>query len=148
MKLSRKLKEKDVKIHLYFIEGEEGFKNLSPKAKVSRISRYGDSEFCEWLFEKGSRDELPDSWSDIKNCIIQYCTSSGVEAARMYIDESFSDYLLRLKDIANRCNQNEESILKKLRNEYIPEKYKSFIHSCDFTVDKIIERLKKLGVYK
>jgi hypothetical protein len=129
-------------MHLYFLEGEEGFENLPLRTMVSKISRYGDGDFCEWLFEKGSSGELPNNWDDMKICIIQYCTSSGLEDARMYRDEPFSEYLLRLKDIANRCKQNEDAIFRKLRSERKPEKYKGFIYSCDFGIDKIIERIK------
>jgi hypothetical protein len=95
-KLTKNMVEKDILMELYMIEGEDGFDSLTSRAKVSKISKSGDKDFCSWLFEKGSCGELPDDWIALKKCIVQYCTSAGLENTRMYSEELLSDYLIRL----------------------------------------------------
>ena len=71
---TKDMMEKNVKLELFMIEGEESFEGKSLRGKMNVVAMRGDAEFQNWFYEKGIEGQLPVIWDDFKNIVLGYCT--------------------------------------------------------------------------
>jgi hypothetical protein len=139
--LRKGLTEKQVKTELWIIEGEDNFLEQSIRSQLSKVARSGDALFKEWIVERGSSGDIPESWEVFKPKIINYCLGKDLETINKYSDESWSDYVIRLKDTAKRNDLNEELIIRKLKTIRVPDRYQMILQGDLFDIDSMVKKL-------
>ncbi|KAF9760725.1 hypothetical protein NGRA_3044 [Nosema granulosis] len=75
--------------------------------------------------------------------IVEICTEQALESLHRYSDESWSNYITRLKDKATNNKLSEEEVFKKLRREEAPEILRTFFYAFKISLDTLIERVKE-----
>ncbi|KRH93151.1 hypothetical protein M153_14070001, partial [Pseudoloma neurophilia] len=94
----------------------------SDKQKVAAIIARCDQSLQTWYFERGSQQSLPTEWSEFKEMFIQQAADSGLEKVEKYKDESWGNYLKRLKMEAQRRKLDDNEVLKVLKGREAPSK--------------------------
>ena len=110
------MQEKEVKVRLFMLEEEPGFKDLSSRAKFNIIARRSVFELQEWYFELGSRDSLPVRYDYFRKMFVEKCIECGLSKIRKFRDEKWSEYISRLQLLARQSKIAEAEILKETQN--------------------------------
>lgn len=139
--LFKGLTEKQVRAEIWIIEGEDNFLERGIRSQLSRIAKYGDRLFKEWIVDRGCSNNCPESWEEFKPQIINYCIGKTLEMIEKYSEESWSDYIIRLKDAAKRNGLAEENVIKKLKTMRVPERYQILLQGDLFDTNQMIKKL-------
>ncbi|EJW03229.1 hypothetical protein EDEG_02397 [Edhazardia aedis USNM 41457] len=85
---SRGMSEKNIKIVFFMLEGMVGFENRTTCGKMTEVAMRGSDKLKEWYYEAGASDELPETWSDFIQKVIEFCTERDISHLKKYHDES------------------------------------------------------------
>lgn len=142
IRFKQNLDQKRVKTELWILEGEDDFEGLTHRAKVSRVARQGDDEFTDWLMKKDIEGELPESWPEFKQLIISYCTGTTMKSIHQYDNETYSNYIKRLRDISKLNGIQEEEVITKLQKSYTDYRFQPIIYAGNLDISNIIEKVE------
>ena len=92
----------------------------------------------------GLEDSLPKTWEDFKSKLVDFCAESGLEAVEKYSNETWLQYLQRLKDFIVFKNISEEEVLRKLRHGYLPRSLQILVYSNGISLNTIIIRTMEM----
>ncbi|KAG0439046.1 hypothetical protein DMUE_2706 [Dictyocoela muelleri] len=137
----RNMKEKDIKIELFMIEGDNNFEILSLRSKMTQIIKRSNPYIKNWYYEMGIEGKLSNTYEDFKSKFIDFCSGHSIDNMTKYRDELWSDYLERLICLANERSIGEDEIFKKLRREYAPKTLQIIFYSFGITLKDVIERV-------
>ncbi|KAG0427942.1 hypothetical protein DMUE_5859 [Dictyocoela muelleri] len=137
----RNMTEKNVKIEIFMFEGEENFELLSLRAKMTQLVKKSSSEVKEWYYEMGIEDKLPEIWTDFKSKLVDFCSSQGIDSMSKYRDELWSQYLERLRCVAQEKNISEEDVFRKLRRENPPKTLQMIFYSFGVSLKDVYKRV-------
>jgi hypothetical protein len=84
---------------------------------------------------------IPNSWEELKMRIIEYCTSKDIVTLKKYVDEPWSGFITRMREVALRNGMNDDAVVYRLREMWIPEKYQILIHNTNVNLEEVIERI-------
>ena len=124
------------------VECEERFDELPINTKLAPIARNGDVGFREFFIQIRTSGKLTNSWAELKELIVEYCTGKSIYYLPSYSDEPWSEYFLKMQDAARKPNINDECVLKRLRDIWMPEKYQILIHGGISNLEEIIEQIR------
>ncbi|KAF9746903.1 hypothetical protein NGRA_3521, partial [Nosema granulosis] len=139
----KNMKEKEVLRELFIMECESDFEIQTLKTRMMKVIKVSIPELKDWFYEKGSEQNLPTDWEEFKKQIINMCTEQALESLFRYKDESWSSYIMRLRDIGISNCVTEEEVFKKLRKENAPETLRQIFYSIGVTLNNVIERVKE-----
>ncbi|KAG0425226.1 hypothetical protein DMUE_6048, partial [Dictyocoela muelleri] len=139
----KNITEKEVEIKLFILETTRGFMDMNIKEKIAAVLKQSDFKFQEYLFNKiADKNEIKD-YDDLRHFIINYCTSKGIENVNKFKEESWSEYLKRIKLIAMDRNINENEVKKNLRQKLSPPHIRMLLYASDLSLNQIIKNIEE-----
>lgn len=147
MIFSRNMKIRDVKIEMFIIESDDNFEILSLKSKMTQLIKKSNKDIKDWYYEMGIQESLPNCYEDFKSRFIDFCCGQGLENLKKYRDEPWSQYLERLRCVANEKNISEDDIFRKLRQDSTPRTLQMIFYSFGIKLENVIERVKEWESY-
>ncbi|KAM0673891.1 hypothetical protein GVAV_002729 [Gurleya vavrai] len=141
---SRSMDGEKVRMEIFILECEEKFEDKSLKGKMMEIIKRSSEEVKNAFYKRGVANELHDSWEMFKHWIVEFCTGTSIENMNKYLNESWSNYCIRLQGVGMVRGWTEDAIIEKLRNLKLPSEMKIMIFSSGITLDKIIDSLIKM----
>jgi hypothetical protein len=146
---SRGLQEKNVRKLLFIHEGLTGFEELPLRSKMSEIINQSSDELQDLFYDLGIKGELPKSWDNFKNFVVEYCTGESISAFQKFKEESWSRYFKRLCEWCDIRKISNEKMFKKVRSENLPYELKVIFYSLDVNVEEAMNRIIEYeGYYK
>ncbi|KAG0420327.1 hypothetical protein EQH57_0196 [Dictyocoela roeselum] len=143
----RNMKERQIKIEIFMIEGEDGFENLSLRSKMTQIMKRSSSDIKSWFYEMGIDGSLPKTYEDFKSKFVDFCSGQSLDNMVKYREELWSAYLERLRCVANERNIGEDEIFRKLRSEKHPKTLQMIFYSFNVTFKDVIERVLEWEIH-
>ncbi|KAF7692232.1 hypothetical protein CDIK_2426 [Cucumispora dikerogammari] len=74
---------------------------------------------------------------------VEFCDDRGIDNLRKYRDETWTEYLTRLRDSAELKGIPESLILKKLRAEKSPRELQTLFFAIGADMNAIISRVRE-----
>lgn len=142
----RNMTETEVKRELFILEFTRGFDEMNIKNKMMLVMEKCQNELKDWFYEQGIGGNLPDTWEEFSNQIVDVCTEKALMQIQKYKDEPWSNYISRLRDKARTTNMHDEEVLKKLRREEAPEVLRTLFYSFGISLDALIQRVEEYEV--
>ncbi|MGL5709134.1 MAG: reverse transcriptase domain-containing protein, partial [Aeromonas sp.] len=143
----RGVEERIIRRELFLYEYDERFEERSLKIKMIEIIKRSSEELKEVFYQLGIDDNIPSSWENFKSFIIDFCLEQSINIVRKYNDERWSEYCLRLKQLAIQKNWTEKEVLRKIRGEKLPLNLQVIFYSVGVTLDLALERIKECERY-
>ncbi|EJW03583.1 hypothetical protein EDEG_02095 [Edhazardia aedis USNM 41457] len=119
--------------------------NKDTRANMTEVAIRSTCDMKKWFFELGANDELPAEWSEFKRLVMEFCLERDFSQIKKYREESWVDFLIRLRDFANYQKKSEKVVFRYLREQKMPMDMKICVHALDGNLDKLIERIKKIN---
>jgi len=94
----RGMDARELKVEIFILEDELGFKDLNGKEKITRILEKSDSELKLWYYELAIDGLIPSEWAEFKDLITSWCLEKDISCLKKYRDELWSSYIRRLKN--------------------------------------------------
>ncbi|KAF9761170.1 hypothetical protein NGRA_2812, partial [Nosema granulosis] len=79
--------EKEVKRELFMLECETDFEKLTLRTRMMMVIKKSVPKLKDWFYEKGTDENLPDTWEDFKTQIVDLCTEQALESLQRYNNE-------------------------------------------------------------
>ena len=143
----RGMNEREVKKELFLLEGEEGFEEKSLRGKMTVVIKKSCKELSEKFYDLGVEERLPVSWTTFKEFVVSYCTEQGIDSVRKFGEETWSKYLLRLREWARMRNIPDESIFKKMRSENLPQPLQVVFYSVGLSFETAVNRIEEWELF-
>ncbi|EJW04122.1 hypothetical protein EDEG_01602 [Edhazardia aedis USNM 41457] len=128
------------------LESTDGFENKSTCGKMTEVAIRGCSQVKEWFYESKSDGELPSEWSDFKTKVMDFCLGRDVKHLRKYYDESWEEFLIRIRDFSNFQKIDNKTIFRYLRKVKMPVELKTTVHPIYNDLSVLIDRVKENGL--
>ncbi|KAG0433137.1 hypothetical protein DMUE_5439 [Dictyocoela muelleri] len=129
------------------IRKKMGFEELLPKQQFLELVEQSDNAIQRWYYEKGSAGELPSTIDSFIEEMKIFIAGKDVDDMERFREESWSEYIYRLKLSCTNKKDNDISIRKKLRSMHAPRALECILFSID-DLTKIIERVKEFENHK
>ena len=126
------------------LEGSVGFEKLTIREKQTVLIKKSNYEIREWYFNKGMENELPKNWDKFKEIFVEYCIDQGIENVRKYNDETWSEYVKRLKMISENKNIEQPTVMRKLKVEPAPRDLQMLFLIVENNLDRLIIKIEEL----
>ncbi|EJW04649.1 hypothetical protein EDEG_01148 [Edhazardia aedis USNM 41457] len=78
--------------------------------------------------------------------VMDFCLGRDIAQIRKYREESWVDFLIRLRDFANYQKKSENVVFRYLREQRMPMDMKICVHALDGKLDELIERVKEINM--
>ena len=142
IKFMKNMDEKTVRIRLFLIEGERNFEVMSLREKCTIVAAKGDTKFQEWFVETGTNEKLANNWENFKTQVIEYCTNEDLKDLKKYKDETWSDFVKRMKQHALLKQISETEVIQHLQSIPAPRDFQVLFYTVNMNLDGIIKLLK------
>ncbi|KAG0437306.1 hypothetical protein DMUE_3767 [Dictyocoela muelleri] len=137
----------DAEIQLSMICRSKCFKELDLDGIILHIVERSDKNIQKWYFEKGSRNNLPDSLEKFIDELKSFIQERGIYQIKRYSEESWIDYLMRIKHLKDSHRISNDEIIRKLRSEEAPQTIESIFYSSN-EFDDIFSRVDEFSKNK
>jgi hypothetical protein len=144
----RSMSSREVRIELFMLEGIEDFECKPLRPRMQIVINKGCKELKDLFFQKGIDEDLPKSWEEFKEFIVEFCCDQGIESISKYRDEPWSMYFTRLKEWAMSRNYHEEKVFKRIRTQWLPRDLKMIFLPNELKLENAIERVKEWESFK
>lgn len=98
----------------------------------------------EWLYDLGASEQLPEKYDQFKNLLLEFVNSEGLEDCIKFKDEKWSQYLRRLKLVADSQKIESSEVIKLLRQTPAPRELQSLFFIPDVAMDYILENIEDM----
>ncbi|KRH92170.1 hypothetical protein M153_10388000479, partial [Pseudoloma neurophilia] len=137
------MKIKDVKKQIFMIECSAGWEKFIPREKMAVPVSKSSEEILDWFYELDSEEKLPQTWQEFKEQFTQICVGISFRQLYKYRDETWSNYVKRLTEIAQYRKISEETVLHKLKKEKESTEIRLLIQSSDTSSKILTTRLEE-----
>ncbi|KRH92493.1 hypothetical protein M153_5322000883 [Pseudoloma neurophilia] len=114
-----------------------------PREKMAVLVSKSSEEILDWFYELGSEEKLPQSWQEFKEQFTQICVGISFRQLYKYRDETWSNYVKRLTEIAQYRKISEETVLQKLKKKKASTEIRLLIQSSDTSSKILTTRLEE-----
>lgn len=91
---------------------------------------------------KRINEEIPRCLSDYETRFSEFCPDEGLDNLKKLQEETWFNFLERMKDTASIKGIDEAVIIKKITSCNAPRDYQIIFHAADTGIDSIIKRVK------
>lgn len=126
------------------MENEEDFEKKKLKIKMNEIIKISEKSLKEKYYRRGIKDELPTSWNEFKEFVIDHCTGESIDNVFKYENETWLAYLKRLYEWSRLRNLNEEIALRRMRTQWLPRDLRTIMLSFGITMKIALERFEEV----
>lgn len=74
---TRGMKEKEINVILFLLEGEPGFERMTLREKMTECVKRATQEIQEWFYTNGVEGTLANNWAEFKKELVVYCSERG-----------------------------------------------------------------------
>ncbi|KRH92946.1 LTR retrotransposon, partial [Pseudoloma neurophilia] len=133
---------KNAEVQMFMAEEVFATTNLTDKQKMAAVIAKSDQRLQTCYYERGSQQSLPCEWSQFKELFLQQAADSGLDKVEKYRDETWANYLKRLKMEAQRRKLDDNEVLKMLKGRDAPSKYQVLFLAGKLNLDELISTIE------
>ncbi|KAG0438459.1 hypothetical protein DMUE_3076 [Dictyocoela muelleri] len=141
--LLKGMNRRDVDVKIFMLCESRGFEELSLKEKFMYIIEKSDDPIQRWYFEMGSKGNLPTSFDTFLDKLKEFIKGKSLYQIIKYGEESWSEYISRLRSTCSISNKDDEDIISKLRRYVAPKVIRCIFYSKE-SLSTITQRVQEL----
>ncbi|KAG0439626.1 hypothetical protein DMUE_2306 [Dictyocoela muelleri] len=108
-------------IQIFILSQSKGFEELSHNHKFLMIVEQADASIQKWYYKKVSKNNIPNSLDTFVLELKTFIPGKTFEEMFRYSEESWSEYLQRLKIYCDSVDLTDDDIIAKLRRSRAPK---------------------------
>ena len=120
-----------------------GFDTMNFRERCSQVIIRASDELQEEYYTKAVKENFNSSWDEFKTFAVEFCTSSSIDDIRKYNDETWSQFMERIKLIDTHKGIDDDTLLQSLRNRALPQRVKMAMYSSEYSLNNLIKFEKK-----